>query len=266
MLLCTKFPISPAHLLVTAKTYSGKWELVAPKCIIYCKPTVCTVATVSLPVGIFLCFFKESNILRLSTELNCLGMAFLQCMLVSWKIISWGMDGKEKERFILDPPLVGCSLCTSRLHWQQKDNPVCGFINMGRCDSHTRNNHLATATLPRERGSLVPFMTSGLSWKSSYSPLQKNAASVDIGPAVGFIYDGKKGEKGQVVEKFPLPVACWHILYKCLRKSEYEPGCENQQISFSCLMKEERGRCQCIWTPTGVVWKSIEAHMIKMQY
>ena len=57
---------------------------------------------------------------------------------------------EKEKRFFLDPPSIGCSLCTSRLHWQHKTQS-CGSINIGRCDSHTYNNHLATSTLPGER-------------------------------------------------------------------------------------------------------------------
>lgn len=60
-----------------------------------------------------------------------------------------GMDG-EKKNFFWIHLLFGCSRCTGRLQCQQKTKS-CGFINMDRCDSHTQNNHLATATIPRER-------------------------------------------------------------------------------------------------------------------
>lgn len=138
----------------------------------YCRPTVCAVATVNLPVGIFLSCFMKSKILRLSTGLNYLGLAFLQCRLVSWKRISCDWMEMKKRFFWIHHQLAVLSAPAG--YTDRKKKQSCGFINMDRCDSHTPSNHLATVTLPGER-IISAFVSCVLSWKSSYSQLHKNA-------------------------------------------------------------------------------------------
>lgn len=118
-----------------------------------------------------------------------------------------GMDGEEEEIFFwIHHQLAVLSVRAGLTEKTPKNDLVDLFIWI---DVTVTHRAIIWPLLPfRERGSLVPFMSTVLSHKCT-AVLQPQASLVL-----------KEGKKGYAVEKVPLPVASWHTPHKCLREGE----------------------------------------------
>ncbi len=88
--------------------------------VIYCsyyRPTVCTVAKVHLPVSIFFNFLQRKQDFKTQhwTELLRTGIFAVKAGILKKNLMGVEGEEEEEEEIFLDPPSVGCSLCTSRL-------------------------------------------------------------------------------------------------------------------------------------------------------